>query len=62
MNRIYLLDFKIVIGKPRQMEGLGVVQDPGRGGSSSAPINVGSSRVSWAYGEVTLLAGGPFQR
>lgn len=23
MNRIYLLDFKIVIGEPRQMQGLG---------------------------------------
>lgn len=65
MNRIYLLDFKIVIGEPRQMQGLGalykILEEAGAS-SAVVPINVGSSRVSWALGGETLLAGGPFPK
>jgi hypothetical protein len=45
VNRIYLLDFKIVIGKPRQMQGLGalykILEEAGAS-STVVPINQGS--------------------
>lgn len=54
MNRSYLLDFQILIGKPTQMHGLGasykILEEAGAS-SAVVPINVGSSRASWTYRE-----------
>lgn len=47
------------------MQGLGAsykILEKAGASSAVVPINVGSSRGSWAYEEGTLLAGGSFQR